>query len=158
MVKIELKGLKDGVHIKKFEIGPESLELPEEMFKSPVAVKTILELQGDNVAIEYSATTKAKLICDRTLEPFDHDLEASQRVYAFLKDQETTREQTEIVEVNSKYEEIDLSDNIRDTIMLAIPLRKVSPGAEDKDIPVTFGKDPNEIDERWEALRKLKPE
>lgn len=158
MVKLELKGLKDGVHIKKFVIEPDSLSLPEEIFQSPIAIKTILELQGDNVSVEYSADTVAKLICDRTLEPFDYDLNANQRVFAFLKDQETTKDQTEIVEVDTKYEEIDLSENIRDTIMLAIPLRKVSPGAEEKDIPVIFGKDPNEIDERWEALRKLKEE
>lgn len=156
MVKIELKGLKDGVHIQKFEVAPDSLDLPEDIFASPVAVKTILELQGDNITVEYSAVTTAKLVCDRTLEQFDYELNADQVVFAFLKDQETTKEQTEIVEVDRKYEEINLSENIRDSIMLAIPLRKVSPGAEDKELPVIFGKDPNAIDERWEALRKLK--
>ena len=44
-----------------------------------------------------------------------------------------------------------------DTVLLAVPARKVAPGAEDIEIPTAFGTPGAEaaIDPRWEALRSL---
>ena len=54
---------------------------------------------------------------------------------------------------------IDLADAVRDTLLLAVPARKVAPGAEDVEIPTVFGAptaaDGTPIDPRWEALRAL---
>ena len=47
---------------------------------------------------------------------------------------------------------------MRDTLLLAIPIRKIAPGAEDTEIIQSFGVpvEQNNIDPRWQALAALK--
>ena len=51
-----------------------------------------------------------------------------------------------------------MTEAVRDTLVLAVPARKVAPGAEDLDLPTVFGAPAAEaaIDPRWEALRSLR--
>ena len=54
---------------------------------------------------------------------------------------------------------IDLTEPVRDTILLAVPLRHVSPAAEGLDIETSFGASDDEeesLDDRWAALRALR--
>src|SRR5690606_37846589 len=55
---------------------------------------------------------------------------------------------------------LDLTDAVRDTLLLALPLRRVAPEAEDAEIPTSFGAptdaEGNPVDDRWEALRRLR--
>ncbi len=156
MVKIYIKGLKDGIHVKKYRLSPEDLGLDPGRF-SEVELKTILELHDGNIAIEYAAQTDAKLICDRTLDPFDYKIDLTERVFAFVKSDELRPDKhEEVIEIEDSESEIDLTNTIRDSILLGVPLRKVSPGAEDREIPTSFGKKKDEIDERWAKLKDLK--
>jgi len=50
---------------------------------------------------------------------------------------------------------IVLDHAVRDTVLLAIPMRKISPEARTMEIESAFGKDDSEIDPRWEALKNL---
>jgi len=155
MIRIHLKGLKDGVHIKKFTPSFEDLDLPESF--SEIAIKAIVEKNGDNLSVNYTGTASAELICDRTLELFTESLAFEQQVYA-LSDQDDKKEndQVELIRLNKEQNEIDLSASVRDSILLSVPLRKISPGAEEKELPTSFGKVEGEVDPRWKALEKLK--
>lgn len=52
---------------------------------------------------------------------------------------------------------IDLTDIVRDSLMLAVPVRKIAPGAEELDLPTTFGEATEEdIDPRWKGLEQLR--
>ena len=43
--------------------------------------------------------------------------------------------------------------------MLSVPIRKIAPGAEDKDIPTSFGEaTESDFDPRWGPLAKLRPD
>jgi len=56
--------------------------------------------------------------------------------------------------------ELDLTDLVRDTILLSLPQRRVAPGAEDEPINREFGTaDEDEetpVDPRWSKLEELK--
>ena len=65
----------------------------------------------------------------------------------------------EIRSISSTDEELDITDIVRDTLLLAIPVRKIAPGAEEAEIPVAFGAPADaDLDPRWEALKALKNE
>ena len=60
--------------------------------------------------------------------------------------------------LDSAARELDVTDELRDTILLAVPLRKVAPEASEAELVLKYGGDAVEvsIDPRWEALKKLK--
>jgi uncharacterized protein len=64
--------------------------------------------------------------------------------------------------LNPSDREIDLTDVVRDTLLLAIPQRRIAPGAEDEPIDQEFGASDDDADEeapvdpRWSALEELK--
>jgi uncharacterized protein len=68
----------------------------------------------------------------------------------------------EVRPLTSTDNEIDLTDVVRDTLLLALPQRRVAPGAEEEPLDREFGA-PDEdeeagddaIDPRWDELRKL---
>jgi len=66
-------------------------------------------------------------------------------------------EDDDIQSLPSESDEIDLTDIVRDTLMLAVPVRKIAPGAEELDLPTTFGEASEEdIDPRWKGLEQLR--
>jgi uncharacterized protein len=68
----------------------------------------------------------------------------------------------EVRPLDSTDREIDLTDVVRDTLLLSIPQRRVAPGAEDEPITREFGATEEEtddeapVDPRWEDLKELK--
>ena len=64
----------------------------------------------------------------------------------------------ETVTFNTAMSHVDLTDAVRDTLLLALPARRVGPGAEDVEIQTVFGAPDGELlgDYRWGALLALR--
>ena len=159
MVRIHITPLSAGIHHFSWDPAPETLGLDPEVFQD-VRVKARLDVQGTQFLVALEAAAVATLTCDRTLVPFDEAVSGTYTVLyvapGFLEEAEGVDEDVRALPPGE--DEIDLTDAVRDTLLLALPYRRVAPGAEDLDIPLRFGEPADaDIDPRWEALRHLRP-
>ena len=64
----------------------------------------------------------------------------------------------EQIELEPRQRVLDLTSIARDTLILAIPVRKVAPEAEELQIQTVFGAPAEESDHRWSALLAMREE
>ncbi len=118
------------------------------------------------IQVKFDVISQVQLVCDRSLKKFTHSVEGS---YSILfepnpvEEYETDKEA--VRQIPSDELTVSIGKEVRDTIMLKLPVRRIHPDFLDDDgIPTefetkTFGTsqtDEDVIDPRWEALKKLK--
>lgn len=162
MLGIPTTPLKPGLHEVTLTPSAEDVGLDPEVF-SDVRVEARLDHQDERTLVAFTARAMATLECDRTAVMFEQPVEGTYAILFVLPEQfggvgESGND--DIRPLPQTGAELDINDAVRDTLLLALPVRRVAPGAEDEPIPVTFGADlddeGNVIDPRWEALRKLR--
>lgn len=158
MVYIDISTLSDGLHEIDMRPTADELEIDPEVFSSIAAIIR-LDVTDRQILCRIEARADAELVCDRTLEPFIEPV-SGQFTTVFTKDaDEVTSGDDEIVLLDPSASRIDVTEMVRDTILLSVPLRKVAPAAREKELQLQYGGPPEDgdaIDPRWEALRKLK--
>lgn len=160
MLTIDVASLDPGLHQLALDSGAKEVDLDPEKFRD-VHVQARLDVSERRVLVMLDATAVATLECDRTLRLFDQEIGGSYHV-VFAPEEFTAQAEDAYDDVrtfDASDTEIDITDIVRDTILLAVPQRCVAPGAEDEEIPTQFGAPDDEqdaIDPRWEALRALK--
>jgi len=165
MLRIDLTPFEPGVH--RLALTPEAatLDLDPERF-ADIRVDVLIDYDLDQAFVSLDASAAATLECDRTLVRFEQSIEGSYRLLfaspALGGDRREAGDKDDFEEVrvlDPAARQLDLTDVVRDTLLLAVPARKVAPGAEDEAIPTVFGAPDDEepsIDPRWEALRALR--
>ena len=157
MFRIDISSLKPGVHRFEFEPLAEELELDPSRFKQ-IQVEARLDIQEERLLVVLKARATATLECDRTLRLFDQEIAGSFHVLfgssSIVGGDGQTFDEVRLLEPGAQ--EIDVTNVVRDTLLLAVPQRCVAPGAEEENIPTEFGAPEDKIDPRWEALRALK--
>lgn len=163
MLRIDLAPLGEGIHRFAFDPEPATLELDPEQF-ADIDVEVILDYHNRRALATLTARAVATLECDRTLQMFDLPVEGTYSVLfvpaalggAGAEDDDAY---SEVRVLDPSQHEIDLTEAARDTLVLALPARRVAPGAEDMELQTVYGEPEDEesdIDPRWEALRKLR--
>ncbi len=115
---------------------------------------------GGNVRVKVRARAMASLICDRTLEEFRRPVDGSCSVLFVASSAKVngvvddSHDEVHYFGVHDKT--IDVTAIVRDTILLAVPVRKVSPAAESVDIQTVFGGPGSGVDARWETLLSIR--
>lgn len=163
MFAIGIEALKPGVHERTFRPEAEALELDPSVFRD-VNVSARLDVAETQILVSLTVRAQAILECDRTLRSFDRQIEGTYCVLfscaGFASGSKDRCNEVRLLDPSDRV--LDLTDVARDTILLAVPARRIAPGAEDIDIPTTFGipkgTQDNSIDPRWEALGALKSE
>ena len=158
MLHIDIRSLTPGVHTERLDPAPEDLELDADRFKD-ITVNAHLDFDGKELLVHLDVSAVATLECDRTLREFDQTVRGTHTVLyvppGSVDENDDDDEGVAILEPTT--EELDVTTFVRDTILLAIPQRKIAPGADDEDIRTEYGEPGDEeIDPRWEALKKLK--
>lgn len=149
--------------VSESESGDTLNPVTEDVSFGPVQVEAVLDYQPDEALVTLQARTTATLTCDRTLRRFEKPLEGS---YAILfaapgrSAPEESDDHDELREFPPGARHLDLTNAVRDTLLLAIPQRKVAPGAEEEEIDTVFGEPDRAADEpadpRFEKLRELR--
>ena len=137
----------------QFMCEAEDLDLDPTVF-SALGVRVEHTRRADGRRLRISAEAEVRLTCDRTLRVFSRQITGEHEI-ALLKAGESAGDLTESFHLvlQPRQTRIDLTSAVRDTLLLAVPVRKVAPDAEDLEIPMIFGA-PDEP-EGWEALRQL---
>ncbi len=124
---------------------------------SDIEVRLTLDVAERRVLAMYTATATARLECDRTLAMYDQPVEGDHAVL-FTADAPAAEDDDEVFVLTDDAVDIDLTEPVRDTLLLALPLRRVSPEAAAADLPTAFGgpADDEPADDRWAALQALR--
>lgn len=154
MFRVRIASLPDGLHEETLRPSAESLDLDPELF-SGIEVDVRLDIAERRVLAAYAARAVVHLTCDRTLAPYDQPIEGA---HAVLFTADAPDEDEDVAPLADDATHIDLTTAVHDTLTLALPLRRVSPDAEDAEIETQFG-GPTEdepVDDRWAALEALR--
>lgn len=157
MVQLDIGGQTNGASAQSIDVAPEELNLDPADFEQ-IHVDAELDTKGDRILVSLVVSGVAHLICDRTSEPFEQRIEGTHTLLFVPADRvESLESDTDDVrgyEPADLY--LDVTESVYDTLLLSVPIRKIAPGAEEAEIPTSFGGSDENIDPRWEALKKLK--
>jgi uncharacterized protein len=165
---VNIIGLANEAHEFKFTLGKAFFDefgkdlLEEGNFEATV----VLDKHETFIEGVFSFTGTAKLVCDRSLEPFDYPLTETHKI-VFKYGHEETEVTDEIVVIPHDKASLDLGQYLYEFIGLALPMKRIHPKfqEEDDDDDEVAGKviytsstenDDGDIDPRWEKLKKLK--
>ena len=156
MFRVPITSIPDGLHQESLQPSADDLGLDPETF-SDVDVDLRLDIAGRRVLALFDVRATARLECDRTLEMYDQPLEGSHAVL-FVPPEAAPDDTDDEVQILADADtHLDLTEPVRDTVLLAVPLRRVSPAGEALELNTTFGADAAEAgDDPWAALRALR--
>ncbi len=154
MLKIDLAEPQGG----QFELVASDLDLDPAVFSN---IQANLEVQqsDDTLRVIIGVQSDALLECDRTLKEFVKPIRNTQEVLLLRNGQEPDADvTTEQIELEPRQRVLDLTNVVRDALILAIPVRKVAPEAEELQLQTVFGAPAEESDHRWSALLAMREE
>lgn len=156
MLRVRIASLPLGLHEEVLQPTAEDLGLDPDVF-SGIEVDLRLDVADGRVLASYTARATARLECDRTLALFDQPVEAAYSVL-FTGGEMAEGDDENVLPLAENAAEIDLTEPVRDTLLLALPLRRVSPEAEAAELPTSFGgpAEGEPADDRWAALQALR--
>lgn len=155
MLRVDLTALDDGLHELELTPSPADLDLDPEVF-ADIAVALSLDIAERQVRAAFATHATATLECDRTLVEYQQPVHGSHEV--LFTDRPIGEDDEDVYPLPDHPPEVDLTEPVRDTILLSLPLRRVAPEAEGAEIPTRFGgpAEGEPADDRWEALRRLR--
>lgn len=168
-MKIDISGLSDGVHCLSWtEKMPDDFIVPYE-FQDEIKIDVKINKNSHSVLLNISASGIIKLECDRCLEIFPFVFETVfDLLFQYNYTGEELRDIQKVEEFNSfdikpdtKY--LDISEPLRDYILISIPMKKVPEEKNDvctyckKNIRELMSLDIDEsINPVWDKLKNLK--
>ena len=122
-MKIQVGGLSDGVHQYRFQVGPAELGL-NGSFTEDVVVDASLDKTGNQFFLKSTIQANGTFECDRCISRFERTLQSSYQMYYVTEGADHGRgDPAEIQVIPNGLTVIDLSDDVRQTVFLSIPLK-----------------------------------
>ena len=166
--KIKLNGLKDGSYINSFKIRGEFFETlnSSEIKLVDIDIDTMLKVENRryNLEIKFNGIVK-DILCDICTEKINIPI-SSNINYIIKKGIEKNLEDENVIFVDEKDKELILDSFLYEMIVLAFPTKRqhqlnaINDEECNKEMVNLINKysvkENNNIDPRWEALKKLK--
>ena len=164
-MKIKITSLKEGVHEFSFSESAEQFKAAfEDTFVAPLQVQVKLQKFDQNYVIDFSVETKMRFSCDRCLNKFELPITTTERITYTTDVELAAADNNDTLRlISSQTIAIDLADDVRDNLILAIPQKKIcTPDCQ--GICPHCGADLNsetcncvsdEIDPRWAKLKGI---
>lgn len=168
-MKFKISDIPDQKSEKQLRIAAADIEL-DNVPHEDIELQVEFQKMPDAIQLSFTATTTLRLRCDRSLDYFDFPVESHYQVL-FKPDvkQADEDEQQAVKPLVFAENEIDIEQQVRDSILLSIPIKALHPRYIDEEgaptpFSYTSGQQPGQndsedeppTDPRWEALRKLK--
>lgn len=168
---VNIVGLSNKEHHFQYEFGGEFFRKygTDLLSEGKFHVDVLLTKQETFIQIEFRIKGAASLICDRSLEPFEYPIESISRI-VFKYGEEYQEITDEIIVIPRDTATLELGQYIYEFISLAVPLKRLHPRfkdeaeeSDDVEGKIVYSseaskekKDEEEIDPRWNILKKLK--
>ena len=163
---VKFSGLKEGTHNFNFDIGKKFFESFEydDFIDVDILTKLKLEKKVSMLNLDFFFSGKVKVPCDLTMEPFYIDIKADYSIIVkFAENKHSTDDK--IIFLSPGTSNIDISTIIFETIVLAVPQKRVHPGIKDGSLKSEIldkleDLKPKELflnkrDPRWDKLKEL---
>lgn len=168
---INIIGLSNKVHEFRYEFGDEFFAHygTHLVSNGRFAADVILDKRETFIEATFKVKGTTRLVCDRSLDPFDHPMEFEKKI--IFKYGEANEELSdEIIMIHRDSDTLEVGQYIYEFIGLEIPIKKLHPRYQDEvEDELSEGKviyssetrtpdtdDGEDIDPRWEKLKKLK--
>ena len=144
---IKFSGLKEGIHLFNYEIGNKFFKNFDyyDFLDAKLFAKLELEKQSTLLNLKFSFNGEIEVQCDVSMESFDLRLETEHAVVVKFKDDIISTDD-KVIFMPAGSHSIDVSHLIYESIILAVPQKKVHPGIENGSLK-------SEIVEKLEALK-----
>ena len=161
-MKIQISHLKEGLHTIELSETPEKLDLDDTEFKNKISVSLEVDKQRDTLYIKQYIKTTGEFVCDRCAESYSGEIESVDRI-VYTSDRELIEYDDTLRYLTADQREIDISEDVREAALLAIPVKKLCDN-NCKGICPQCGRNLNiarcnctqsKSDPRWDALKKL---
>jgi uncharacterized protein len=162
-MKIKISGLSEGTHHFRFS-EPVSFVGLEAPFKDNVEVEVDIKKSHNQIVLDSTVFVKAEFECDRCTAPFEQRLRSDYKMVYLQGIKPVEIKSDNVVYLSPEADIIDISNDVRDFSMLAVPMKKLC--SEDcKGLCYKCGKnlnegdctcDKNDNDARWLPLMDLK--
>jgi len=162
-MKIPVGGLSEGVYSYHFDENASAIGLGSEF--SDIHVDARLAKMDDQFHLHVDIQTTARCTCDRCLVEFTKKLVPGYEMHYLFEEADAGRfDPAEVQVIAPGASSIDLAEDVRQTILVSLPLKLVCREAC-KGLCPTCGKNLNEgpcsckpqpADSRWDALRALR--
>ena len=166
--KINIIGLSNKIHDFDYEIGEDFFRQYGKglVSEGDLHVDVTLDKRETMIETRFEIKGQVKLVCDRSLDPFQHPLKIDRKVIFKFGDANEELSD-EIIMIHRDSDSLELGQYIYEFINLAIPMKKLHPryaGEPDEDAEgkIIYSSadesddDSDKIDPRWEKLKKLK--
>ena len=147
---IKFSGLKEGIHLFNYELGNKFFKNFDyyDFLDAKLFARLELEKQSTLLNLKFSFSGEIEVQCDVSMESFNLDLETEHGVVVKFKDDITSTDD-KVIFMPAGSHSIDVSHLIYESIILAVPQKKVHPGIENGSLK-------SEIVEKLEALKPKK--
>ena len=147
---IKFSGLKEGIHLFNYELGNKFFKNFDyyDFLDAKLFAKLELEKQSTLLNLKFSFNGEIEVQCDVSMESFDLRLETEHAVVVKFKDDIISTDD-KVIFMPAGSHSIDVSHLIYESIILAVPQKKVHPGIENGSLK-------SEIVEKLEALKPKK--
>lgn len=129
MVKINLHSLGEGIHVFEFEESGNEFNIENLILLSPVKILVTADKVSTQVNLEVQISGKYILSCDRCLKDYESKFQSSFPVilkYDFTGELAGKDDSDpEFVFIPKEQHNYDLTKDIRDFIILSIPMRNI---------------------------------
>lgn len=167
--KVNIFGLSNKIHHFDFEIGDEFFSHYGTGLVSQGSFHVDITLDKRETFIEAGFIIKgeATLICDRSLDPFKQPMKIDKKI-VFKYGEANEELSDEIIMIHRDTDSLELGQYIYEFIGLGVPMKKLHPRYRDEidaddqaEGKIIYSsaepqKDEEDIDPRWEKLKKLK--
>jgi uncharacterized protein len=165
---VNILGLSQKTHSFEFHLGNAFFEKygNQVVAEGQFEAKVNLDNRETLIEAEFEIEGKANLICDRSLDPFEHPMKINRKMI-FKYGEAAEEVSDEIAIIPHDLDVLDIGQYLYEFIVLDVPIKKIHPrflseeeeeedeNEEGKMIYQSEKKE-GEIDPRWEQLRKLK--
>lgn len=163
---VDIVGLGNKVHEYEFKVDEQFFKHYGTELIEKGRLETAIKLDKRETMIEahFNISGTVQLICDRSLEAFDHPVNVDKMV-VFKYGHQEVELSDEIILITHETPQIDLGQFIYEFVALEVPMKKLHPrfqneATEEGDTIIyrsELSKDEqSETDPRWDALKKLK--
>ena len=122
-MKINISRLSDGEHRYTFVAEPSDIDL-DKRFRKPIFVEVRLEKSKRQLFLYADVYTTGRFACDRCVDEFDKVLKNSYRMfYVYSEDEAKKYEPDEVTVITEDTNEIDISDDVRQMVLLSVPMK-----------------------------------
>lgn len=159
MVILKYDEIPFGKSTRNLEPDPEGFDF-DGLKVSHIKLQIDLTKNERSTTVAFSVEAKAALVCDRSLEYFDKVLYGDYQVIFKIGVDPNEDVDEAWKQLDTSSNKIDITKEVRDTILLSVPIKKLHPRyydekGEEKPFEQSFPDEPD-IDPRWEKLKELK--